>query len=85
MIMYDFVCAKCRETFEKFAKLKDTGATCPHCGGEAVRKVSTPRIKLDGTDPSFPSAWDSWGRKHEQAAKRAYKREDLGGRFNGDN
>ena len=84
-ILYDFYCNKCQTGFEAFAKMKQMDTTCPNCGATAGRCLSTPRICLDGTDPAFSTAWDKWAKNHEDAAKRAYKRDDLGGRFHGDN
>ena len=85
MILYDFYCSKCHHGFEAFAKIKQTRVECPQCGGPAGRCVSLPRIKLDGTDPAFSTAYDQWARVHEQAAKVAYKRDDIGGDHHGDN
>lgn len=85
MILYDFKCRDCGESFEGFAKISEREKDCPNCGGVAARQVSTPRIGLDGTDPAFPTAWDRWAKQHEDAAKRAYQRDDLGGQYHGDN
>lgn len=83
--MYDFRCSECSQTFETFARIEETSGFCPDCGALARRLISTPRIALDGTDPAFTTEWDRWAKKHEQAAKRAYARDDIGGRFHGDN
>jgi len=56
MILYDFVCTSCDEVFEEFARVSDKTCKCKHCGAEAKRLISAPRIKL-GLD--FP------GRYHE--------------------
>lgn len=85
MILYDFYCRKCHQTFEGLAKIKQTVKECPTCGGNAGRVLTAPRIKLDGTDPAFQTAYDRWAKVHEDAAKRAYKRDDIGGKYHGDN
>ena len=85
MILYNFYCSKCHTSFEAFAKMKDTDTQCPNCGGVAGRTLSMPRIKLDGTDPAFSTAYSRWAKVHEDAAKRAHKREDYGGNHHGDN
>lgn len=83
--LYDFYCNKCKSAFEGFAKMKEMQKTCPNCGANAGRSLSVPHIALDGTDPSFSTAWDKWGKRHEDAAKRAIKRDDIGGKYHGDN
>ena len=85
MILYDFFCNHCGTSFEAFAKMKEMRTQCPQCGKPAGRCLSTPRIALDGTDPSFSTAYDKWAKNHEQAAKIAHKRDDLGGNYHGDN
>ena len=83
--LYDFYCSKCKQTFEAFAKMKEMQKECPGCGAKAGRSLSVPHFKLDGTDPAYSTAWDKWAKQHEDAAKRAYKRDDLGGKYHGDN
>lgn len=85
MILYDFYCGKCHANFEAFAKMTELRKKCPQCGGVMGRVLSTPRIKLDGTDPAFSTEYRKWAKKHEDAAKRAYKRDDIGGNYHGDN
>jgi len=46
---------------------------CPECGKIAKQKISTPRIALDGTDPSFPGAYMAWEKKHKDQLKHEIK------------
>lgn len=40
MPTYDYVCKECNHQFEAFQKMTDPHLkTCPHCGGEVVRKI----------------------------------------------
>lgn len=74
MPIYDFICNKCEQKFEKLVKMADREkeVDCPNCnGGKAHMTVSPVRIALDGCDPAFPDAYDKWARVHEQAAKKA--------------
>lgn len=85
-ILYDFKCPGCGLAFEGLAKCGADAKECPGCGAEAKRvPVAMPHVMLDGTDPAFPSAWDKWARVHEQAHRRAIKRDDFGGKYHGDN
>ena len=71
MPMYDYRCLHCGEDFETLRPLEERlSATCPSCGAEAKFRISTPRIALDGTDPSFPGAYDSWDKKRRQKQKQ---------------
>ena len=75
--IFEFQCAKGHIT-EKLVNDEVKVVHCPHCGNDASRIISSPRIKLEGLSGSFPTAYDSWARKHEEASKVAYKKnEDL--------
>lgn len=84
-VLDDFLCGECGHKWEKFTRIEQKSDACPICGGVANRVLTPPRIKLDGTDPAFSTAYDRWAKVHEDAARRAYKRDDIGGQFHGDN
>lgn len=66
-IMLEFRCPE-HGVFEKLTHRVDTRHPCPTCGEDSNRIISTPRIRLDGTDPGFPDAYDAWEKK--RAAKQ---------------
>lgn len=68
MPIFDFKCNKCEEVIEKLTSYDTFAITC-QCGGMMERQLSCPQIKLDGTDPSFPGAYDKWARTRNQDAK----------------
>lgn len=57
--IFDFQCAKGHVT-EKFVDDSVTVVQCPHCGNDASRLISAPRISLDGCSGDFPTAADAW-------------------------
>lgn len=57
--IFDFQCAKGHVT-EKFVDDSVTVVQCPHCGNDASRLISAPRISLDGCSGDFPTASDAW-------------------------
>ena len=56
---FDFQCAKGHVT-EKLVDDSVTVVQCPHCGNDASRLISAPRISLDGCSGDFPTAADAW-------------------------
>ena len=72
--IFEFRCAK-EHISEKLVDDEVTSITCPHCSNEASRIISSPRIRLEGITGAFPSAFDSWARKHEEATRVAYKKQ----------
>lgn len=72
--IFEFKCAKGHLT-EKFVDDEVKSIECPHCRNEASRIISSPRISLEGITGAFPSAFDSWARKHEEATRVAYKKQ----------
>jgi hypothetical protein len=70
--IFEFRCVKDHIT-EKLVDDEVRSVSCPHCSNEASRIISSPRIRLEGITGAFPSAYDAWARKHEQAA-RAYQK-----------
>jgi len=72
--IFEFKCAKGHLT-EKFVDDEVRSIECPHCRNEASRIISSPRISLEGITGAFPSAFDKWARKHEEATRVAYKKQ----------
>jgi hypothetical protein len=56
---FDFQCAKGHVT-EKYVDDAVKVVQCPHCGNDASRLISAPRISLDGCSGDFPTASDAW-------------------------
>lgn len=73
MPLYNFRCDKCDYTEERITKMDVFAVTCD-CGGLMKRQLSMPTIKLDGTDPGFPGAYDKWGRDRERRRRENDKR-----------
>lgn len=71
--IFEFKCAK-GHVSEKFVDDEVRVVECPHCHNDAARIISSPRFVLEGVTGSFPTAYDAWARKHEQAARVAYKK-----------
>jgi hypothetical protein len=57
--LYDFLCPNNHVT-ESLVDSDHTTAKCKVCSKDAIRVVSSPRIKLDGCSGDFPSASDRW-------------------------
>lgn len=78
--MFEFVCSNGHLT-EKFIDDKTRAISCPLCGEQSVRLVSTPRINLEGFTGAFPGAADKWLRiraeKHKQATKLAAEKDSA--------
>ena len=72
--IFEFKCVK-GHVIEKFVGDEVRTVECPHCHNDASRIISSPRISLEGITGAFPSAYDAWARKHEQAA-RAYQKKN---------
>ena len=61
-IILEFRCPE-HDVFEKLTDSVIQHEACPKCGSASNRIISTPRIRLDGTDPGFPDAYDAWEKK----------------------
>lgn len=59
---------------EKLVETDVLSILCECCGKGADRIISTPRVSLDGTDPSFPGEYMKWARKREQHLQQERKR-----------
>jgi putative FmdB family regulatory protein len=70
MPLYEYECASCG-IFEEFRNIdeREKSIACPDCGKRAYYRISAPRIKLDGCDPSFPGAYQKWAKKREAKMK----------------
>jgi hypothetical protein len=74
--IFEFRCVK-DHISEKFVDDEVRSIECPHCRNEASRIISSPRIKLEGITGAFPTAADAWARKHEEATRVAYKKQEA--------
>ena len=78
--MFEFVCPDGHLT-EKFIDDDARHISCPRCGEQSVRLISTPRINLEGFTGAFPGAADKWLRirveKHKQATKLAAEKDSA--------
>ena len=72
--IFEFRCAK-DHLSEKFVDDEVRSIECPHCRNKASRIISSPRISLEGITGAFPSAHEAWARKHEEATRVAYKKQ----------
>ncbi len=87
LTLYDFRCNTCNRKFEEMVNPSIHSVNCTYCGGASKRLVSTPTIKLPGTDPGFPGAYDKWEktqRQKRQIEKRHYDRHGIDLTFGGD-
>ena len=75
--LFDFVCPKCSCAYEKLVDTNVHAIKC-ECGGSAVRQISMPTVKLDGTSGDFPTAHDHWANireeRHRVSMKKSYAR-----------
>ena len=58
-ILNDFQCSK----GHKEEYLVDAGThvvQCRHCGNDATKLMSAPRVSLEGVSGDFPTAADAW-------------------------
>ena len=74
--IFEFRCTKDHLT-EKLVDDEVRSIECPHCRNEASRIISSPRISLEGITGAFPSAHEAWARKHEEATRVAYKKQQA--------
>ena len=58
-ILNDFQCSK-GHIEEYFVDMDQTFVPCRHCGNDATKLLSAPRIALDGVSGDFPTASDAW-------------------------
>lgn len=60
---------------ERFGRDNPTATPCEVCGEKAIRQLSAPRAKLEGTTGAFPGAAMAWERKREQHMAEERRRE----------
>ena len=73
----DFCCPTCNTIQERFIGDQVVEVDCA-CGGIAQRVIGMPKILLDGTDASFPGAYDRWARIREDRARQNAKKSYVG-------
>lgn len=73
MILSDFKCSECGTTTENLVEFTVTEVNCENCGGLATRVISTPKFKLDGCDPGFPTAYEQWEKDRKRRLARELK------------
>ena len=72
-LLRDFCCETCGTVQERFNDGETLAVNCA-CGAIANRIIGMPRVALDGTDPSFPGAYDKWARVREDRARQNAKK-----------
>jgi putative FmdB family regulatory protein len=77
LILFQFACTKCGNSFEDLAKPGDYWCKCPECGANAKREI-TP-VRIDNTafatqEGATPTSIDRWDRMHQQRKKIEEKR-----------
>jgi hypothetical protein len=72
-LLRDFECKYCGREYERYVDSTVKQVEC-ECGKSADRIIGMPRVALDGTDPSFPGAYDKWARVREDKARQKSKR-----------
>lgn len=74
-VLRDFRCDS-GHVSEEFIDSEITSIKC-QCGLHANRMLGYGTIMLDGTDRSFPSAWDKWAttreKRHQKLAEKNRK------------
>ncbi|NBW38012.1 MAG: hypothetical protein EBR30_23925 [Cytophagia bacterium] len=69
-VMNDYECSQGHMS-EHFVDLLVGAVDCPHCNEVAYKRLTAPRIKLEGYSGSFPTAADRWTKNHIEATKVA--------------
>jgi hypothetical protein len=72
-MLNDYCCESCGTVQERFIDGETVAVACV-CGEITKRVIGMPRVALDGTDPSFPGAYDKWARVREENARIKAKR-----------
>lgn len=68
--IFEYWCHNCEQIFEAMAHNNLETKYCDFCGMPGKVTISPVRFRLDGTDPSFPTEWDRWAKRHEEKAKQ---------------
>jgi hypothetical protein len=72
-LLRDYLCESCGTMQERFLDTSIEEVACS-CGEIAKRVIGMPKVMLDGTDASFPGAYDKWARIREDNARIKSKR-----------
>lgn len=72
--IFEFICSNDHLT-EKYIEDNIRYCKCSICGKDASRRVSAPRIALEGITGSFPGAADAWVRKRAEKQRQERKQE----------
>jgi len=84
MPLYEYQCDSCARRFERIQKFSDPAVgTCPACGGQAQRLISSPAIQFKGsgfyiTDYAKPGQSPKETGSDASAAKEAASPEKTG-------
>ena len=70
--MFDFQCADDHVT-ERLINDGVRSITCPTCGKDAHRLVSSPQFKLEAFTGAYPTAYDKWERVRAEKLKQERK------------
>lgn len=75
MLIYDFLCKNSHkhELLISFNERNDL-FKCPTCGEDMKRQLNACRFKLDGCSGDFPTEYDLWEKRHNEALTKAKKR-----------
>ena len=76
-LLRDFCCETCGTVQERFIDGETLAVNCA-CGAIAKRIIGMPKVMLDGTDASFPGAYDRWARIREDRARQNAKKSYVG-------
>lgn len=69
LILFQFGCTKCGNTFEDLAKPGDYWSKCPDCGANARREITPVRIdktRMAVTEGATATSIDHFDRVHKQ-------------------
>ena len=73
-VINDFICGDCGTVTEKLVDTEYRTIECPECGSNATLMQAMPTVRLDGTNPAFPGAYEKWARIREDNARIKAKR-----------
>ena len=76
LLLFDFRCTKCAETFEDMVKPSDYWVACPKCGGNARRSISPVRINhysMAMSESASPGTLSKFDRLHQQQKAKEEK------------
>ena len=68
-VLNDYVCTTCGLRSEHYIDHEIRSVRC-ECGGEALKAMATPTVRLDGTSGDFPTAYDRWATIREQRHRK---------------